>query len=371
MLPMDLSLILSFLAVAISIITLWLTELRGPDISLSNTPEFKLTDEYSKSEITQLIRNYTPQWLKFNPVPFAFSNYGGKAGSILDLQLVFVPNNSFRSFFDSFYAPLVRYEGDISPPVTIEEGDNQHLNASPEIRTIKWKETTLAEALNPNLKVDDIVEKALERSKEKFQSFCDFLESSRELGKVSCIATLTQGRFRTKVANKVIFKNVTVTNKYDRVISLFRNCLPKWEHLSSTKVELRNKLVRDIEGLKGELNENLSALAESLNENYISQKGAAIRLRVDKWNKLQHIRTQHERKIRWFLIESEEGLKEELIELYRNIAEYNSSCDELMSLGELRTTNHFEPINAEREKLQAKMKEIHGNLSQLLRHCIS
>lgn len=88
-------------------------------------------------------------------------------------------------------------------------------------------------------------------------------------------------------------------------------------------------------------------------------------MRVGSWNQLQRIRTSYERKIRWFLIKSEEGLEEQLTKLYRNIVKYNSSIDELIVLGELRTRERFQHINLEREKLHLDMEKILESLSSL------
>ena len=352
-------------AIVISVVTLWLTELRGPDLSLLNDPKFEVSDENFDERQTQ---EYTPRWLKLETVPFLFANYGGKAGTILDLEFHFVPHDSFKSFFDEFYARMVTYEGDLSPPVTIIEGDNEYLKVSPDIRTIDWKETALAEVLDVNLKIDDIVEKAWDRSKEKFQSFCDFLDESKEFGKVSCTVTLTKGRFRTRVTNEKILENYSIENRYDKVVSSLRGCLHKWEDLSPTKAELLNKVKRDLEEIIRELKENLKILKRTVDEDSLS---GASKVRVNDWNQLQRVRALHERKIRWFLINHEDGLKEDLTKLYGNLAKYNRSIDELMSYGDFRTPKHFRDINAKRKDLRSDVEKMSDRLSRLYRRLIS
>lgn len=365
---MDLSLVLSIVAIVVSvsmsIITLLLTEFRGPNISLLNAPEFDVSDEYFDE--TQILE-YTPRWFKLKPVPFVFTNHGGKSGTIVDLKLDFVPHSSFKGFFERFYS---RFEG-LRLPVTIKEGDNQFLKISPTIYTINWKKIALAEVLDRSLKVDDIIEEVLERSKERFRRFCDFLDKSQELGKVSCTITLTKGRFRTKVTKEKLFENITIANQYDKAVSSLRDCLRRWENLRPTKAELLNEVMRGFEQLVGELKGNLLVLANPLSEYDVSHKAQACKLRVDGWNQLRHIRTLHDRKIRWFLIKSEEGLDEDLTKLYKNLVKYNSSIDELMSLGELRTPKHFRSINAERENLRSGVEEMWERLCRLHRRSIS
>jgi hypothetical protein len=364
-----LSLAISLVAIFVSVITLWLSELRGPNITLLNSPEFKTSDEQFNITRRAHIQQYTPRWLDLNDVIFVFANYGGKAGSIVDLKLDFVPNHSFIPFYKRFNGNTVFFEGKNSTPVTLEKGDNQHLSFSPNIDTIDWKEDALVRALGPNLTIDDIVTKALELSKENFQRFCDFLEHSKELGKVHCTITLTKGRFRTKVEDEIILEGATVSNRYDEAISLLRNSLSKWEHLGDTKVELRDKLVRDVKDLKREVEENLSVLGNLLTEGDVSQRQTALKLKVDAWNRLQNVRRDEAGKIRWFLIKSDKGLEEELVNLYNIIMKYNSLYDELMSLGDLRTTESFDQINTEREKLSLDMKNIRDRISGLLKRC--
>lgn len=192
MIPWDLSLVLSIVALALSILTLWLTEFRGPNLSLLNTPRFETSDKTFEEHYN---KEYTPTWFRLTTVLFMFANYGGKAGTILSLKFGFVPHESFKIFLDESYFNLTKPD---SLPTTIEEGNNKYLEFSPEFRMIDWKRVALAEVLNPKLKVDDIVEKALVRSKERFESFCDFLTKSQELGKITCTITFTTGRFRTQ-----------------------------------------------------------------------------------------------------------------------------------------------------------------------------
>jgi hypothetical protein len=349
---MDLSLIISIFAIAISIITLWLSELRGPNISLLNAPEFETTDETLNKN-----RRDTPMWLGLKRVAFVFANYGGKAGTVVALEFDFGPSDSFKVFFDRLYCTFQPSY----PPLTLEKGGNQHLEASLQIVTIDWKKMVLAEVLDQNLKMDNIIGKTLEESKEKFKSFCDFLATSEELGKISCTITFTKGRFRTKVTKTKLFRDITVANHYREAVSYLRGFLPEWETLSPTKAELLNEIKRDLDGMTRELNDNLIILGKQVNEQNIT----AAKLRVDAWNNSQNIWRPYEKKIRWFLIESVEGLEEALIELYRSIMKFNSAVDELLSLGVLRTQEHFREINAEREKLRSDVEKTLHRLSDL------
>jgi len=352
---MDLAIVISVIALvvsgSISIITLLLSEFRGPNISLLNEPEFEVNDENFDETRTQ---DYIPYWFRLKPVSFVFANHGGKSGTILDIKIDFVPNAPFKHFFE-------RLNFSFDMPVTIKEGNNQPIKTEPSIDTVKWKEIALVKALDPNLTVDEMVTKAVERSKEEFEKFCEFLDKSEELGKVSCAVTLTKGRFRTKVKTEKLLENVTVANRYDKTISALRNCLRRWENLATNKAQLSDKVRRDSEELIRELKNGFSICSKKVDEKSISQS----KLRRDSWKRLQQARPPHERRIRWFLIKGEEGLKEDLTELYEEIVKYNNIIEAALYLGDLRADKHFQEINRERERLHSNIEKMLERLSDL------
>ena len=362
---MDLSLILSMVAIVVSfatsIIILLLTEFHGPNISLLNVPKFEITDKTFNERYNQ---EFTPRWFNPNNVPLVFANYGGKAGTIVSLKLDFVPHKVFESFLESGYS---RFE-EPSLPVIIREGDNQDLPlTSLDIRTIDWKKKALAEVLDPSLKINDLIIKSLQRSKEEFERFCDFLEKSQELGKVSCTIVLTKGRFRTKVKSETVFQDVPIEINYVKATSSLRDCLRRWENLKPTKAELLNDIERGLKELTKELLENLATLEAPVSEENIN----SYQLRVDRWNNFHRFWDSDEEKIRWFLIESEKGLRKDLIKLYQKIIECNNQIAELRSHGEGRTQEHFKPINIKLKELRLEIQTMRKRLSALHKRSIS
>ena len=77
MLPLDLSLLISLIALFISIITLWLREFRGPDITLLGTPKFEFSDE--GFDIKQ---NYTEPNNKNTSEINVYANVEGKSEGV-------------------------------------------------------------------------------------------------------------------------------------------------------------------------------------------------------------------------------------------------------------------------------------------------
>lgn len=366
---MELSTIIAFIGIlvanVISVVTLWLTHLRGPDITLLKTPEFKVNGKHLHQNIeTWLKQGYIIKRFELEPATFVFANHGGKAGTITKVKSHFVPHKSFEGFYEGFYYNFSVGEPKYTvrmPPLTIKEGDNQYVDFSLTIDTIDWKEKTLAEVLDPKLKFDDIITTALEKSKERFEAFCDFLNKSQELGKLSCTITLTKGRFGTKIKTEKLLENESITINSDKAISSLRKYLHRWESLGSTRVDLLNKMKGYLEGLIRELRGDFIVCSDKVSEKNIGSS----KLKVDAWKQLNAIRYSDDRKIRWFSIRSKEGLEEELTKLYEKIAMYNDGIREAMYLGDLRREEDFQKINVERNKVHSEIEMVLKKLSQL------
>jgi len=363
----DLSVILSLVAivvsVSISILTLLLTEFRGPSISLLNKPRFILSDEILLEKTRTYIDNcYTLSSLELERVFFVFANHGGKSGTILDLSFEFVPHPAFQPFIEKAYFDFdISETGKLSIPLTIREGDNKTLVVSPRFHLVNWKKMALAEILEPSLKIDEMILKSAENSKEKFKQFCDVLANTRELGNVSCTATLTKGRFKTRVKTEKLGE-FQVINQSKNSFGFLMEALDRWEDLRPTKSELLNELTRHIKAITKELKKNKIALQNEVREANIGKS----RLRNEAWNQFQKERPPYKEKLQWFLIKSEKGLEQNLRQLYKNISKYNALVDQTISLGEFRRRKHFLSLNSEREKLYTEVDEVVYRLNRIL-----
>jgi hypothetical protein len=189
---LDLSTILSIIAILVSVvvsgITLLLTQFQGPDISLISSPQFEL--DYGKmnlsfKELTK--QGYLPIWFELKSTSFVFANHGGKSGTILAVDFEFSPTNEFRSFFDRFSSSLSlsTEQAGVSTaniPTTIKAGDNEAFVVSSSIYLVEWKKMALAEVLDPTTNVEDLIERAFQRSRKNFENFCDLISKSKTLG---------------------------------------------------------------------------------------------------------------------------------------------------------------------------------------------
>ena len=348
---LDFSFLISIL-ISVTALSLSLyREFKGPDISLLNKkPTFKLTDkEFEKSE------EYIPQWFYLREISLVFANYGGKGGTIVDLQIDFTPIKAFEEFFqESWCYP-------IELPITLEEGENHTVTFDRFfLKTINWKKFPLAKILQRNQNVGKAIDEAIADGKNKFERFVNLLTENEELGKVSCTASLTRGRLWTKVGDKKLFENVSVIHEYRETFDLLRKSLQNWDQMRPTRSELIMEFLNPIRNLVSELNTNHEILMHLVTEENITKS----RLRTDIWKNLSKTRRYDE--IRWFLIDQETNLKKNLEELYREISKYNTKIQRLLYLGENRTEEDFDPLNKQRAKLyeenQKLLKRVNGIL---------
>lgn len=358
------SFIISILAIVIAAVTLWLTELRGPNITLVNKPEFAITDR-SVGFSPEINYEYTPRYLSFANASFLFSNYGGKDGSIVNLEITFQPISAFKQF-NSFSTTLSYFENNSEVtqlPVVIREGTNVSLKATCSIMRSEWKKDALATALNPRKHLETIISDALKDSKSNFRSYCEFLENNQTIGSISCTLTFTKGRFKTKIMKKELISNTPVFNQCKESLLFFRQCLLKWDELAPTYTELENEVLTGIVCLLTEMDSNISNLSISIEDKTLAS-WSAIKPRIDQWQRLQKI-TDPERKIQWFLIDSDSSLKNALANLYENVKKYNNKIEKMIVSGGYNSSEDYMSINEERERLKQNTVETRHELSEL------
>jgi hypothetical protein len=368
---MDLSTLLSIAAIAVSVITLLLTQFQGPDILLINTPEFEVVEYTMDNRTRTLIRQLYPPSsidLESASAAFVFANHGGKSGTILGVNFAFSPESEFGKFFDRFsYSLSSPTEQSSVPgasmPTTIEAGGNKAFVASTSIYLVDWKRKALANVLEPGAKIPELIESAALSSRKNFESFCDFLSKSNILGTISCTMRYTKGRFKTRVVTEPI-NNVQVDNKTDTG-DFMREFLQVWDNLQPTNTQLFNEMKADIENITRELNRAILELNVEVTVQNLGQ-----RLNFSAWQQLCMDSGLNSEKIRWFIIRSESGLEQELKELYNSMDAYNSLLDDVAARGELKTAKNFITINEERMKLRTNAQEVVNRLSETYQRLI-
>jgi hypothetical protein len=348
---LDFSFLISILISVIALSLSLYREFKGPDISLLNKePTFKLTDkEFGTSE------EYVPEWFYLRETSLVFANYGGKGGTIVDVQIDFTPTRAFEEFFQDF-----GLDSTVSP-ITLKEGENHTVTFNrPFLKTINWKKFSLPKTLERNQNIGKALDEAIADGKDKFERFLNLLIEKEELGKFSCTASLTKGRLWTKVGEKKLFENVRVIHEYQETFAKLRKRLQDWDQLSPTKSQLIMEFLNPIRNLVSELDTNRRILMHGVYEGNIAQSA----LRTDTWNNLCKMKSHDE--IRLFLIDQEKDLKKNLEELYRQISNYNTKIQALLYLGENRTEEDFEALNNQRANLYNESNKMFKQVNNIL-----
>lgn len=181
-----------------------------------------------------------------------------------------------------------------------------------------------------------------------FTKFCDFLDSTREIGNIICTAKLSKGN---DLKEKTIGE-YKIINNYDEALSSLRGCLREWENIGPTKNELVMELESSFRELRREIRANIEVAKTTVDEKTINKS----RLGSDAWKRLQKAYSP-DRKLRWFLIKSKDGLEESLTQLYRNITDYSSIIERSLYLGDLRTAKDIKKIDDIRKELLSSLEK--------------
>ena len=348
-----LALVVSVLSAIFSVIALWLTELRGPNIVLLAKPKkLKLTDGSFQEASNQ---NSTRQWFSVENFYLLFANHGGRSGTIKNLEMIFSPSESFLPFFRN-------YSLQIEKKLTIKEGENRDIEGSFSIQTKNWKKTALAEVLDPELEINEILDKAIQRSKENFQRFCDFFEEPQEIGKLVCNINYTKGRFKTRIKKEELF-TISLSNQYNKTLYPLTKCLLKWDYLSPKKAELLREIMDNLKDLQREVKRNIERLGGTVNDNNILEST----LQIEVWTRIVKIKDDSEKKVNLFLLKKEEGLLDEIRILYKLIEEYNNKIIELQYMGDMRRKEDFSSVNLEKDQLIQKVEDVYRKINPLLK----
>lgn len=238
--------LLAFFAVILSILNLWFTSLRGPDIVLCNKPEFT-----SERIPRQTFERIIPDRLLCTG-DLIFLNKG-TVSSVLTLEARFEPAIWLKPFFQSsrfsFKINGTSHEKSM-PPISIREKESSVICISLSVELHDWKKYFEHEPASGD-EIRKILCDADNENKSRFHVFCAKLEPGLPFGTIGIKSyqTMRKNLLRTNIDYKdlIVDQDVGVVGK--ELIDGFRSCDERWDTLTPDAIlmELRevHRLLED------------------------------------------------------------------------------------------------------------------------------
>ena len=377
---MDWSIILSVAAIIVSVtfstITLLLTELQGPDVTLISSPKFEI--DYARmrqkrKEQEQLgNRLFGPVSASFEskPTTFVFANHGKKAGTITRIDFKFSPEAGFKYGYrvDETKLTLLPQAPDLPAedmPMTIESGANTAFFAITYVHTIDWKAVALADALDPSRTLEEIVDTAVRKSRENFADFFGFMAKSPTLGIASCDVTYTKGRFKTKMRTKRLFVDEPVRSEASVAGPFFAEFLENWEDAFPTRQDLLCSITNPFERLMEELKCNIQILTQITDQKMFDP----LFLSTNHWRWMCVKSDSYIEMSQWYLVRCEKNLEPELRTLYTDMERYGELARDMSIRKNYMSTeslqNALTTMNKARNELISRLETTLARMKQL------
>jgi len=354
-----LTIIISVPALVISLLSLWFSHLKGPDIDLCDVPETELND-WSKQELDQSsLSGYVPYGLGLKPMQLVFMNSGNRAGAVIQVTPKFEPNAKFETFYrDEWGSVEVNGKG---LPTSIKEGDTCIMKLSYRIDVIDWRQDFRNDEIHDISNFKEAFTKSVELDKSHFSEFVNFLRSGESLGNLRISMTHSARKWSgVRTTTREIAK-VEVKNRCKNLPEGLKKKLEMWDSASAVN-ELLRRIPEVPDQLIEKLKENLDRVSREL------KRGSFHMLDDlgDYWRRLYEQRRVASR----IVFEREKDLKSQLDELSQEIRAYNSELYLVSAAREDVRSERIETLNQKRQKLQPKIKEALSKVEDLRKKLI-
>jgi hypothetical protein len=229
---------LAFLAFIVSVLSLWHTSVKGPDIVLCERPEFAL-----KRIPRRDFDYFIPDTLS-SEAHLTFLNKGTVSG-VLRLDPRFEPAEELNPFFDkaSFSFSINNASpGEIMPFISIREKESCVISLGLRIGFHDWKEHFAHEPV-PKDEICNVLRQADYQNRRRFDDFRETLKLGMHIGKLSIKSSQTMRKnvFWTKMAERDLVDDQYVGVVDEELIGGFESCAKKWDTLKPDAIltELR------------------------------------------------------------------------------------------------------------------------------------
>ncbi len=242
-------------AVAISVITLYLSHLKGVDITLSVDKE--------KSEIDELpvddFKHNIPTKLGGMTSLFAL-NKGNRTGAIRITNLKFDPDETgFAKFFEKFYFHIYSVESHsnrsatLPMPLIIKDGGADLINVSysielnPIIKVGYYYNLKTVNIESDNLR--ELINDLSDYKKERLKEFINFLHSNENLGKIVISYKYTKRQWLKREPFKDEKKSLDVVHSFKETLRYYEDSLQSYQ-LDPQPEKIISHVISEIDRLK-------------------------------------------------------------------------------------------------------------------------
>jgi len=252
MIPFDLASIFAAFALSISLLTLWFTHLKGPDIEFSPIKDTQLREWSSETFENWLSNNYVPRFLDIEAVDLIFFNSGSRTGVISKIEAVFEPSESFKPFYRDIRINVTAAGEQFGKglPQPIKEGDACIIKLSTNIEIVNWKQEFGHEEIQNMSNLREAIRNSIELDKLDYSNFVGFFKRHDPFGTLRINMThSTRKGFRTREIAQTKVEN---RSKPDTIEGIER-LLKYWDTESAV-----NSILRNLPSLLNDLIKNLS-----------------------------------------------------------------------------------------------------------------
>jgi len=352
----DPNIIFTALAFIISLVTLWFTHLKGPDIELCRQPEIIIKDWGEEYLQRWLLDNYVLNHLDFEPIQLVFANNGSRSRVITDIKIIFIPSNEFKEIYRSDYIFLEKApDSEDTLPVPIPEGGNHVLKIKMNIHTINWNEEFEYARIGDLSNLRNTVSQSVEINRNYLEKLIILLRDNSSLGifKVD-ITYLARRWLRIKINTKTIVeKEIKCNNK--KITECYSRLAKNWKSEIVVN-KILEKLPSDLNSIIGKINDYYNILE--------SQIRPAHTHKLDDFKKYTQSYYSNNNPQR-AIIEVKQGLHDKIEELADKITNYNYMMSLIQSLQGEANEKFIKEINEERTQIRIMTETILSELREL------
>jgi len=250
---------LAFLALIVSLLSLWYTSLKGPDIVLCDEPKFSL-----RKTSRDIFDRFIPHEL-FSEAHLLFLNNGTVSG-VLRLEAHFEPTIELMPFFDSanssFTVDGTIHEATV-PPISMREKESCMVVVRLSIEFVNWKKSFANEPV-PKDEIRDVLCEADLKNKQRFHDFCAVLKPGMYIGRVNIESkqTVRSGLSGTKMTHKNLVSDLSIGVIDEELVRNYRFSATQWDTIDPNAILTELRGIHDEFGrmLLGPVEQNLKKL---------------------------------------------------------------------------------------------------------------